>query len=444
MFGTSGIRGEVGTDVTAALALGVGRALPAEGYDRVVVGRDARPSGRLLVDALAAGVRECGGDVIDVGVAATPTVARGVASLEADVGVVVTASHNPPSDNGIKLWNPSGQSFDGDQQAAISERVREDAAPLCGWKDIGERYCRDDGTLYDEHVAAICAAVGESASALSELTVVVDVGNGTGGVTADALYELGCTVQTLNGQPDGRFPARPSEPNAETLETLLQTVGATDADLGIGHDGDADRMVAVDETGTFVPKDLLLALFAREAAGDGDQVAAPLNTSLAVDDALEAVGASVTRTPVGDVHVAERASESSVVFGGEPSGAWIWPDETLCPDGPLAATKLAALVARRGPLSELVGALETYPIRRDSIAVEDKEAVMSAVESAVRERGDVFDAMDGVRIEGDDGWTLIRPSGTESLVRVTAEAREPDRADALFEDAHGLVLEVSS
>lgn len=440
MFGTSGIRGEVGVDVTAELAVRVGRAVASEGYERVVVGRDARESGAVLVDALAAGIRECGADVIDVGVASTPTVARGVGYLEADAGAVVTASHNPPSDNGIKLWMPSGQAFDAERRAAISDRVREGSYAVAAWDELGTRTGRDAGELLDHHVAAIRAAVDDEADP-SGLSVVVDVGNGTGLVTAEALYALGPSVRTLNAQPDGRFPARPSEPTAETLETLRRFVGATDADLGVAHDGDADRMVAVDERGRFVPKDLLLALFARAAAGEGDRVAAPLNTSLAVDDALESVGASVTRTPVGDVYVAERATEPGVVFGGEPSGAWIWPAETLCPDGPLAACKLAALVARRGPLGELVDALETYPIRRDSVSVEEKEAVMDAVEAAVRERGDPVDAMDGVRIDADDGWVLVRPSGTEPVVRITAEARDPDRADALFEDARGLVLE---
>lgn len=200
-------------------------------------------------------------------------------------------------------------------------------------------------------------------------------------------------------------------------------------------------MVAVDETGTFVPKDALLALFAREAAGDGDRVAAPVDTSLAVDDALEAVGASMTRTQVGDVYVAERTTEPDVVFGGEPSGAWIWPDETRCPDGPLAACKLVELVADRGPLSDLVAEIEGYPIRRTSIEVTEKAAVMADVSEAVRDQYDEIDTLDGVRVETEDGWFLLRASGTQPLIRVTAEARSATDADTLFEDAQALVTE---
>ncbi|ELZ13112.1 phosphoglucosamine mutase [Haloterrigena salina JCM 13891] len=437
MFGTSGIRGAVGDEVTAELALSVGRALATEGYERVVVGRDVRESGTVLVDALTAGVRECGGDVVDVGVAPTPTVARGVDWLEADAGVVITASHNPATDNGIKLWSPSGQAFDAERRETIASRVETDRYDLAAWDGLGSR-SRNDGLL-ERHVEAIADRV----DGLEGLDVVVDVGNGAGSVTADALLELGASVRTLNAQQDGRFPGRPSEPNEETLGDLQKLVGATDADLGVAHDGDGDRMVAVDERGRFVPKDLLLALFAREAVGTGDRVAAPVDTSLAVDDALADVGASVTRTAVGDVYVAERATEPDVVFGGEPSGAWIWPDETLSPDGPLAAAKLAAMAADEGSLASLVDDLETYPIRRTSIEVDDKERVMETVESTVRERYDEIDALDGVRIDHGDGWTLVRPSGTEPVVRITAEARDDERAEALFEDAREIVLEAN-
>ncbi|WP_339104116.1 phosphoglucosamine mutase [Haloterrigena salinisoli] len=437
MFGTSGIRGAVGDEVTADLALSVGRALATEGYERVVVGRDVRESGAVLVDALTAGIRECGGDVIEVGVAPTPTVARGVDWLEADAGVVITASHNPATDNGIKLWSPSGQAFDAERRETIASRVETDRYDLAAWDGLGTR-AQHTGLL-ERHVEAIADRVDD----LDGLDVVVDVGNGAGSVTADALLELGASVRTLNAQQDGRFPGRPSEPNEETLGDLQELVGATDADLGIAHDGDGDRMVAVDERGRFVPKDLLLALFAREAVGSGDRVAAPVDTSLAVDDALADAGASVTRTAVGDVYVAERATEPDVVFGGEPSGAWIWPDETLCPDGPLAAAKLAAMAAADGSLAGLVDDLETYPIRRTSIEVDDKERVMETVEATVRERYDEIDALDGVRIDHGDGWTLVRPSGTEPVVRITAEARDDDRADELFEDAREIVLEAS-
>ncbi|APW99263.1 phosphoglucosamine mutase [Halobiforma lacisalsi AJ5] len=439
MFGTSGIRGTVGEDVTAALALSVGRAVASEGYDTVVVGRDVRESGSVLVDAVAAGLRECGADVVEVGVESTPTIARSIAALEADAGVVVTASHNPATDNGIKLWTPSGKAFGPEQREAIERRVREDDYDLARWDGLGDR--REHGRARNAHAERIADAVSLERTP----SVVVDLGNGAGAVTPDVLDDLGCDVQTLNGQPDGSFPGRPSEPTAETLETLSTVVANTDAELGIAHDGDADRTLAVDETGTFVPKDALLALFARAAVREhgerGVDVAAPVDTSLAVDDAVADVGASVIRTRVGDVYVAERTTDEGVVFGGEPSGAWIWPEESRCPDGPLAAAKLVELVANRGSLSELVGEIEQYPIRRTSLEVDDKAAVVTAVRSRLTDRYDEVDTLDGVRVETEDGWFLVRASGTEPLVRITAEARSEAAVDRVFDEASEAVEE---
>ncbi len=430
MFGTSGVRGPVGEDVTAELALRVGRALGDR--DRVVVGRDPRDSGRLLVDALAAGCRECGVEVVDLGVAATPTVGRAVAWEDADAGVAITASHNPAPDNGIKLWQPSGQAFDGPLRKEIAARVRADDPDLAAWDGLGDRR-RADAT--DRHAAALVDAVDDC-----ERSVALDIGNGAGGVTATALADLGCHVETLNAQPDGSFPGRPSEPTPEHCESLATLVREGKADLGIAHDGDADRMRAVAGDGEFLSGDTLLAVLAGDAASDGDSVAVPVDTSLAVEDFLAERGVETVRTPVGDVYVAAAAAEDGVAFGGEPSGAWIWPEETLCPDGPLAACRLAALDAER-PLAERAADVPTYPIRRENVETEAKTAVMERVRETVSAEYDAADVstLDGVRVDRGGGWFLLRASGTQPLVRVTAEARDPERADALRETALSLV-----
>ena len=439
MFGTSGVRGPVGEEVTAELALSIARAVGTDAGS-VVVGRDARDSGNALQSAVVAGLLETGTDVVDVGMAATPTVARAIDSRDADAGIVVTASHNPPADNGLKLWTPSGQAFSTAKQEEIADRIRSEGYDLAAWDEQGT-YRTWEGAR-DAHREALVGAgrwpTAPSESSLSDLSVVVDVGNGMGGVAADALYDLGATVETLNAQPDGAFPGRPSEPTAETCESLVRTVSAVDADLGIAHDGDADRMMAVTGEGEFVPGDMLLAIFGCDVAGEGDQVAAPVDTSLAVDDALAEVGASVVRTRVGDVYVAERAREPGVAFGGEPSGAWIFPEETLCPDGPLAAVKLATLAATE-PLADRLDAIEEYPIRRDNVETDAKAAVMEAVTAAVLERYDEVTTLDGVRVETADGWFLVRPSGTQPLIRLTAEARDADNADELLAAARSLV-----
>ncbi|MFW5924203.1 MAG: phosphoglucosamine mutase [archaeon] len=435
MFGTSGIRGEFGVDVTTDLALSVGRALAAEGAERIVVGRDPRTTGQLLADAVSAGAREGGSDVTRLGVAATPSIARGVGWYEADAGVAVTASHNPPKDNGIKLWNPSGQAFDERQRAAITERIQTDAPARRSWRDVGTE--TTVGDVNDRHASVL----SEQGQDLDGLEVVVDVGNGAGAVTAEALRRRGASVRTLDAQQDGHFPGREIEPTEEALPDLQHVVAACDADLGVAHDGDADRMVAITGTGEYVPGDVLLALFARAEASEGDRVAAPINTSMLVDDVLESVGASVVRTRVGDVYVAEAATAHDVVFGGEPSGAWIWPAETLCPDGPMAAVRLAASVARNGPLSDTVAAVGAYPTYRDAVPVDDREVTMNRVERVLRERFEPVDDTDGIRVATDDGWFLVRASGTQPLVRVTAEAETETRAEKLFEEARSIVDE---
>jgi len=438
MFGTSGIRGPVGETVTARLALDVGRAVGIDA-DRAVVGRDPRESGVLLCDALAAGLRESGTDVWDLGLAASPTVARAVDWFDADAGVSITASHNPAPDNGIKLWQPGGQAFDEARRETIARRVHGSDSDLQAWDGLGDR-TRVDAS--ERHVDALVESVGIDDS----LSVAVDLGNGAGGVTVDALQALGCEVETLNAQPDGRFPGRPSEPTAENCASLRNLVETTDADLGLAHDGDADRLRAVTGAGEFLSGDVLLALFAREAVARSDveapRVAVPVDTSLAVDDAL-GDGATVTHTRVGDVFVAERATQPDVVFGGEPSGAWIWPDETLCPDGPLAACRLAALAADR-PLDERAAEIETYPIRRANVETTEKSAVMDRVEERVLAGYDDVRTLDGVRADLGDAWFLVRASGTQPLVRITAEAREKARAKEVFETVREIVADAEN
>jgi phosphoglucosamine mutase len=433
MFGTSGIRGPVGEDVTASVALAVGRAIGVDSA-RVVVGRDPRESGETLVDALSAGLRESGVDVVDLGIAATPTIARAVAWEDADAGVAITASHNPPQDNGIKLWQPSGQAFDAGLRDEIESRIEKERTALADWDEFGVRTVRD-------HRETHCKRLVEEVDVEGSLSVVVDLGNGAGGVTVDALQELGCAVETLNAQPDGAFPARPSEPTPENCESLATLVKNSDADLGIAHDGDADRMRAVTAEGEYLSGDVLLAILAREAAEPGQRVAVPVDTSLAVEDHLQDADIETIRTPVGDVYVAERASESDVGFGGEPSGAWIWPDVTLCPDGPLAACKLASLAAER-PLADRAGEVDTYPIHRDSLDVTDKSATMGAVRDRVNEQYERVSTIDGVRVDLEDGWFLLRASGTQPLVRITAEAREDSKASGIFDEARTLLSDI--
>jgi phosphoglucosamine mutase len=325
--------------------------------------------------------------------------------------------------------------FDTARRDELTAVLEADDFSAAAWDAVGTTRTWGDADAHHR------AAIEEAVEPLDDVAVVVDVGNGAGSVTADALRALGCSVETLNDRPDGRFPSRPSEPTEEACQTLQATVAATEAALGVAHDGDADRMLAVDETGAFVGGDALLALFGRATATPGDRIAAPVNTSRMVDAALADVGADVVRTRVGDVFVAEQARDDGVVFGGEPSGAWIWPTHTPAPDGVLAAARLAALIDTDGPLSTQVATLEQYPIRRDNIETQNKQAVMRTVTETILDRYDeeAVQQLDGVRIEEPQGWILIRASGTQPLVRVTAEGTTDEEADELCSEARALV-----
>src|SRR5881397_64175 len=349
-FGSSGIRGLGNVEVTPDLALHVGMIL-GEAYGSTIVGRDPRVTGPMLVQALTAGVLSSGAPAIDAGLVSTPTLARG--TREFACGAVITASHNPAPYNGIKLWNPDGVAFDEAQQEKIEAALERKSSGHARWDKVGTRHTRSD--LEELHKQAILSIVGDA-----NLKVVVDCGSGaTSTITPAVLREMGCKVTALNVEPDGRFPARDPEPTEENLELLRRSVRATESDLGIAHDGDGDRMVAVDEKGEFVGGDKLLAVFAMREVKTAAVV--PVDTSMAIDEMLPS--AKVYRTRVGDVYVAQEARRRKADFGGEPSGTWIFPRVTLCPDGVYAAAHLVSLV-KETPLSELVAKVPRYPILR--------------------------------------------------------------------------------
>jgi len=420
LFGSSGIRGVANVDITADLALAVGRAI-GSAYGGTIVGRDPRLSGEMLASALMAGIQASGADATDAGMVSTPTLARGAKDYKC--GAVITASHNPAPYNGIKLWNPDGVAFDEAQQEEVEAALERKAFPHSAWDRVGARHARAD--LADRHREAILSAVGRAS-----LKVVVDCGSGaTSTITPRVLEEMGCKVTALNSHPDGRFPGRDPEPTEENLELLRHTVQAVGADLGIAHDGDGDRMVAVDEKGAYVGGDRLLAVFAKREVRRTAVV--PVDTSMAIDEMLPA--ARIVRTRVGDVYVAQEVRRQKADFGGEPSGTWIFPKVTLCPDGVYAAAHLVTLVSET-PLSRLVAEVPAYPLLRGGVPfTAPRERVVEGVEAAMASMGRPVERVDGWRVAFDDGWFLVRLSGTEPKVRVTAEARTEARAKELYE-----------
>ena len=421
LFGSSGIRGIANVDVTADLALAVGRVL-GSAFGATIVGRDPRLSGEMLASALIAGVLASGADATDAGMVSTPTLARG--AKEYKCGAVITASHNPAPYNGIKLWNPDGVAFDEGQQEEVEAALERKPPDHVTWGEVGARHMRSD--LEDLHRQAILSIVGHAT-----LKVVVDCGSGAAStITPAVLREMGCKVTALNAQPDGRFPGRDPEPTEENLLLLRRTVRATESDLGIAHDGDGDRMVAVDEKGEFVGGDRLLGVFAMREVRKAAVV--PVDTSMAIDEMLPK--AKIYRTRVGDVYVAQEARRRKADFGGEPSGTWMFPRVTLCPDGVYAAAHLVSLV-KDTPLSELVARVPRYPILRGGVPfpASERDTVAKRIAAAVKEVDGRLETVDGWRVGFDDGWFLVRLSGTEPKVRITAEARTEARAKELYE-----------
>ncbi|MCL7414601.1 MAG: phosphoglucosamine mutase [ANME-2 cluster archaeon] len=412
LFGSSGIRGLTNVDVTPQLALNVGKAV-GKGRSSAVIAQDPRVAGKMIEEGVSAGLMSAGVCVTRLGVVPTPTLAY--AARNFDVGVMVTASHNPARDIGIKLWNPDGMAFDSRQQQKIEQAVETAGYITADWDCIGTTSMYERGVK--DHISAIIDRVVPPDNSPK---VVVDCGSGAGSViTPLLLRKIGCKVLALNSQLDGHFPARDPEPKEVNLGLLMRTVKDWGADMGIAHDGDADRMMAVDDKGRFVGGDQLLAIFA--AHEDAKSIVVPVDTSLVVDDALP--DAKVIRSRVGDVYVAEAMKKDGAKFGGEPSGSWIFPRLSFCPDGIYAAARLIEIVGS-GKLSEMVDVLPTYQTRRTGTACsnEQKAEVMAAVYAELSSLGKVSD-IDGIRVELDEGWVLVRPSGTEPKIRITAESR---------------------
>ncbi|HET6405403.1 MAG TPA: phosphoglucosamine mutase [Candidatus Thermoplasmatota archaeon] len=417
-FGSSGVRGPFATVATPELALALGRAVGSM-RRRVVVGRDARTTGPALESALVAGLLASGAEVARAGVLPTPALAY--AARKHDAGVVVTASHNPAPDNGFKLWAPDGRAFGGAERREVERLLREPPASR-PWDAVGA--LRDEPHAVEEHVARILDVVGPLRR---RLRVVLDCGNGAASLESPALLRrLGCDVVTLNAQFDGHFPGRPSEPSEANLAALRKAVVATGADLGIAHDGDADRCMVVTHTGRYVGGDELLLLFARRHAGS--TIVCPVDASRTVEDAS---GCTVVRTKVGDAYVSERLAELQGAFGGEASGAWIFPRVSYCPDGPLAAATVCAMVAELGPLEEQVAALPRYPLWRDARRMEPQEVQPTLARFREAFADAKLNELDGARFDLDEGWVLVRPSGTEPKLRVTVEAVDERALEAL-------------
>ncbi|MFP4187839.1 MAG: phosphomannomutase [Halobacteriales archaeon] len=412
MFGTAGVRGSI-EDIPPSLVLRIGRAVGTIS-DTAVVGRDGRYTGGALVSAFVAGASSAGCNVIRLGQVPTHLVAWTARDRDA-YGVAVTASHNPPEDNGVKLFRPDGGEFDADDEELVSTLADEaEEAMWNNWTATDETSIRPP---VSEYVDAVVRYVGADTDV--NLRVAVDCANGVGAVTTvPVLKRLGCDAVAVNAQTDPAFPGRGSKPTPETLDGFADFVNRRGFDLGLAHDGDADRLVVVDSDGV-VSEDAVLAVLARRRVeGTGTVLTTP-NASPRVDEAVREAGGDVERVALGTVSEATR--RRNAVFAAEP---WkhVFPGFGLWVDGTVSA---AEVVAAYSDDPDIFEGLRDANVRKESVACDDekKDDVMNAVEEKLHERYDgEFDTADGVRVDlGDRDWFLVRPSGTEPYVRVYSE-----------------------
>jgi phosphoglucosamine mutase len=441
LFGTDGVRGLANGDLTPELALQVAgaaaRVLVAHDASHrpvAVVGRDPRASGEMLEAAVIAGLTSAGADVLPVGVVPTPAVAFLTASYGADLGVVLSASHNPMPDNGVKLFAAGGLKLPDDIEAEIEAAVGSGPATRPIGAAIGRlRTAGDALARYSQHLLTA------EPTPLRGLRVVLDCANGAASHVAPQVYRAaGAEVLPMACEPDG---LNINDGVGSThLGPLIAAVREAGADLGIAHDGDADRCLAVDAEGNVVDGDQIMAVCAislREAGRlRDDTLVATVMSNLGLHHAMRAAGINVLTTAVGDRYVLETLRAKDLNLGGEQSGHIVFADSATTGDGLLTALHLMARVVATGrPLGELAGVVQRLPQTLINVTVGDRDAV--AASSAVA------DAVRAAEAElGDGGRVLLRPSGTEQLVRVMVEAETQERADEVAQRLAAVVAAV--
>ncbi len=445
MMTVSGIRGIVGQTMTPTLAEDLGAAFGSHlGGGTVVIGRDSRPSGPELHEAVARGLTATGCNVVDLGVVSTPGVAVMVRHLQAAGGVVVTASHNPSAWNGIKFLVSPGIAPPADRAERILDRYRNKSFTFVDAGKVGQ-VTRDD-TTHEQHVGRVLDLLDAAAIRDRGFKVVLDSVNGAGGLGGRLLLErLGCQVIHINAEPTGQF-AHPPEPIEENLTGLCDVVRQHDADLGFAQDPDADRLAVVDDRGMYLGEEYTLALAAKFAfAQRPGPAAVNLSTSRMIDDlAALAGGVVVHRTPVGEAHVARAVNEEKCVIGGEGNGGVIDPRVSLVRDSFVAMGLVLNLLAEEArPCSTVVDEMPSYVMIKRKLDLDrPKTAAWLTRVREIAGHGRIDDS-DGLRIDWPAGcsppaegtgypcWVHLRPSNTEPIARIIAEAHDAPTAEAL-------------
>lgn len=431
MFGTNGVRGVVNDYMSCELALQMGKSIGKILGNRIAVATDTRVSSPMIENALCAGLMAVGTDVLNLGMVPTPALQHYIrVRPEITGGVMITASHNPPEFNGIKCISSDGTECPPEEEHAI-ECMYDSVITGVPWDRIGSMTYVSG--VADEYVESIVSKIDVDLIRDAKLTVCVDCANGASVETTPMLMKrLGVRAITINGNPQGEFPGHPSEPTEENLSELKKMVVDVGADLGIAHDGDADRCVFVDSTGRFVSGDVSLALLSEyllKKNGSG-KVMVTVATSSMVNEVVEKAGGTTVYTAVGSPIVARAMSSEGGIFGGEENGGLIFADHQFCRDGGMGAARMLELIARYGPLSRRIDSLPEYHTIKNAISCPDNLKQTIAQRIAENHSNERINTTDGLRIDYDDGWVLLRPSGTEPKYRIYSESKDRNTAEA--------------
>ena len=439
-FGTNGVRGIANKYITPQLAVDVAKSLGTYMGSKgtIAIGRDTRMSGEMLKSAAIAGALSAGLTVIDLGTAPVPAVQYYVRD-HADAGIMITASHNPREYNGIKLIAGDGSEFSREGENEVEKIYYSKQFASANWDRTGDLRTTNDANEY--YIQGVIDHVDAQNIREKRLKVVADTGCGAGSLTLPFLLQrLGCEVITINAQLDGTFPWRNPEPTPDVLTELAEIVRTTGADMGVAQDGDADRAVFVDENGDFIDEEVLLAMMAKYILSRKKGViVTPVSSSQRMADIAKEAGVELIWTAVGSINVARKMMETDAVFGGEGNGGLIFPEYQYCRDGGMACAKLLEIIAAGTTLSEFAKSVPIYFNSKTKTVCEDLKDTMERVTATVLKGTAKVDTTDGVKIWYDDGWVLIRPSGTEPIVRIFAESKTKASAEELMLEGLELV-----
>lgn len=441
LFGTFGVRRTANNALTPEFASRLAASYGTLVQGKVAIGGDTRTTTPMIKHAIIAGLMSSGCDVVDLGILPTPTVQYAVRNYY-DGGIIVTASHNPSKYNGMKFVDKDGIGLEDEDEIAI-ENMYFDAEPKrASWKVIGNLFSNDK--IIEEYIEEVLKRVDVKAIKKAKLKVVLDCGSGAGCFTAPyILQRLGCELITLNSQADGFFPGRDPEPIESNLSDLINTVKDLGADIGIAHDGDADRTICIDEKGNFVLGDKSFSLVEKRMLKEKNEerlhkdvnniIVTTVATSTAIYDIANENNGEVITTAVGDLLVARKLMEENGLFGGEENGGLIFPDFVYGRDAALSSAKVLEIMATENKaLSELVSELPVYYSEKMKFECpnDKKQAVMNKIADEVS-NGYEVNTTDGVKIFKDNGWVIIRPSGTEPIFRCFSESDSQKKATAM-------------